>query len=170
MNSTKWIVGLLGTIVVIMVFVAVQVYALGRSQTALKISLGSASAYKNTPTPTPYPAATNNPIITDILPSSGKPGTKVVISGGPFQPSGNTILFQQFALQNISSPDGKTLKFAVPNQLVDCYKNLPYFNHYLPLCNIVSTTTFMKTLNVTVQVVSGNGLISNAAPFGNLKK
>ena len=56
------------------------------------------------------------PIITTITPGSGSVGTQVTLGGFGFTPTQNHISFAGVtrAVQDLSSPDGKTLTFAIP--------------------------------------------------------
>ncbi len=61
------------------------------------------------------------PVIFELVPSSGPVGTVVRINGSGFTPSGNTIKFGIGYIKNLDSPDGKTLKFTVPDGFDLCH-------------------------------------------------
>lgn len=67
------------------------------------------------------PASGVAPVIASVAPLSGAIGTKVTISGNQFLPTGNDVAFvkesnsSEFDIIGLSSFDGKTLSFTVPN-------------------------------------------------------
>jgi hypothetical protein len=54
------------------------------------------------------------PTITAIAPSAGPVGTTVTIEGSGFSATGNIVKFGVGYLSDLTSPDGRTLLFAVP--------------------------------------------------------
>ena len=53
------------------------------------------------------------PLIHAITPSTGLYGEKITITGQNFSPTGNKIISSYAIIENIPSPDGKTLTFQV---------------------------------------------------------
>jgi peptidoglycan hydrolase-like protein with peptidoglycan-binding domain len=51
------------------------------------------------------------PVISSITPRSGPPGTFVTIQGANFSKFGNTVMVGYTTLKNVSSPDGKTIRY-----------------------------------------------------------
>jgi len=86
---------------------------------------GTASVRIN---PTQITTATppTTPTVTVISPSSGHAGIEITITGVNFAPTGNVIQFsgggRLIPFANISSSDGKTLKFTAPNSSLGNYK------------------------------------------------
>ena len=70
------------------------------------------------------PSNTTSPVATSFSPASGIAGTKVTINGNGFLPTGNNIAFvkepggPEFDVNNLSSSDGRTLSFTVPNSTI----------------------------------------------------
>jgi hypothetical protein len=97
------------------------------------------STITHTPSPvnqTPLPNATTIPAITAIEPDAGTIGTKVVIIGTGFTARDNNVAFrlepedspERFKvgyINNLISPDGKTIEFIVPEVLGACAFPLP---------------------------------------------
>lgn len=57
------------------------------------------------------------PVIESVTPSSGSAGGRpasATLTGSNFAPTGNTVLFGPVSIENLSSKDGETLRFAVP--------------------------------------------------------
>ncbi len=61
----------------------------------------------------PAPPTSISLFIDKIYPSTGQPGTLVTISGRGFSPTGNTLYTGYSRENNMSSADGKTIKFTV---------------------------------------------------------
>lgn len=55
------------------------------------------------------------PAVSAITPSSGPIGTSVQLEGSGFSPTGNVVKFGPGYLVDVSSPDGRTLRFTVPD-------------------------------------------------------
>jgi hypothetical protein len=66
------------------------------------------------------PTAPTAPAVTAIAPSAGPVGTTVTIEGSGFSPTGNIVKFGAGYLTDLTSPDGRTLTFAVPEGLDIC--------------------------------------------------
>jgi len=69
-------------------------------------------------TSTPPTASSTAPFV--ITPSSGLVGSMVTIAGSGFGATGNTVTFNGMvsaSMSDLSSPDGRTLAFAVPSSL-----------------------------------------------------
>jgi hypothetical protein len=66
------------------------------------------------------PTAPTAPAITAIAPAAGPVGTTVTIEGSGFSPTGNIVKFGVGYLTDLTSPDGRTLTFAVPEGLDIC--------------------------------------------------
>jgi hypothetical protein len=60
------------------------------------------------------PTAPTAPAVTTIAPSGGPVGTTVTIEGSGFSPTGNIVKFGVGYLSDLTSPDGRTLLFTVP--------------------------------------------------------
>lgn len=58
--------------------------------------------------------------ISSLSPSSGPVGTKVTITGPGFTPTGNDIHFAEGGIRNVSSSNGTTLIFTVPDSISGC--------------------------------------------------
>ena len=58
--------------------------------------------------------------ITSLSPASGSVGTEVVVTGGGFTTTGNTVRFGVGYINNLGSSDGVTLRFTVPDGLNLC--------------------------------------------------
>jgi len=58
---------------------------------------------------------TSPPVIDRIIPGAGPVGTPVTISGASFTARGNTVQFGPGHLEDVASPDGRTLPFVVPD-------------------------------------------------------
>lgn len=63
---------------------------------------------------------TSAPAISYILPTSGRIGTQVTVTGSGFSLYGNTVHFGIGGVQNVPSYNGTTLSFIVPNTLSPC--------------------------------------------------
>jgi hypothetical protein len=61
-----------------------------------------------------------SPRIAAIEPASGPVETQVVLEGSGFLATGNTVRFGSGYLRHLDSPDGKTLRFRVPDGLDAC--------------------------------------------------
>lgn len=68
------------------------------------------------------------PFIAHMVPTSGPVGTGVTLSGSGFTALGNTGRFGPGYIENLESPEGRTLAFVVP----DGY-NLPYAGAFPPV-------------------------------------
>lgn len=62
-------------------------------------------------------SGTTAPFINFLSPSNGRVGTSVTIYGSGFLQTGNTVFFGSGAITNVSSSDGRTLTFTVPEYL-----------------------------------------------------
>jgi hypothetical protein len=60
------------------------------------------------------PTALTAPTITAIAPSAGPVGTTVTIEGSGFSPTGNIVKLGVGYLSDLTSPDGRRLRFTVP--------------------------------------------------------
>lgn len=84
----------------------------------LAVAVVGAAACAGAKTPTsPTPSA---PAITSLSPTSGGPGTAVTIRGSRFAPTGTHVKFGDGYLKNLTSADGVTLRFVVPDGLDLC--------------------------------------------------
>jgi hypothetical protein len=61
-----------------------------------------------------------SPRIAGIQPVAGPVETQVVLEGSGFLDTGNTVRFGSGYLRRLDSPDGKTLRFRVPDGLDAC--------------------------------------------------
>jgi hypothetical protein len=68
------------------------------------------------------------PFIAQMIPTSGPVGTGVTLSGSGFTLRGNTLWFGPGSIEDLGSPDERTLPFTVP----DGY-NLPYAGAFPPV-------------------------------------
>lgn len=75
------------------------------------------------------------PVITDFEPKKGYLGTEITITGSGFTPTGNTIRVTYGTIENVPSPDGKTLRFIVRPNLPDAdfTGDIPEIEDELPL-------------------------------------
>lgn len=75
-----------------------------------------------TPSPAPSPAISSAPQIYSVSPSSGKVGSSVSVLGAGFTSTGNSLHFGQGQayLNGISSSDGHTLQFILPDIFDNC--------------------------------------------------
>lgn len=64
-----------------------------------------------------------SPRITAIEPASGPVETQVVLEGSGFLDTGNVVRFGRGYLRGLDSPDGKALRFRVPDGLDACGPN-----------------------------------------------
>ena len=71
----------------------------------------------------PSSAPGGSPTIRALSPKSGRVGTAVVITGSNFASSGNQVKFGLGYIGNLSSADGTTLRFVVPDNLNPCPPN-----------------------------------------------
>ena len=60
------------------------------------------------------------PTLTSMTPTSGRVGSEVTLHGAGFAATGNHIKFGSGYVKNLASPDGATLRFAVPDGLDLC--------------------------------------------------
>lgn len=88
-----------------------------------------------------------NPNVSNIYPTSGAVGSTVTVLGSGFSARGNSVHFGSGIITGATSPDGKSLSFAVPSALTG------YGNQSLTL----------GTYNVSV--TNETGATSNAIPF-----
>ena len=110
----------------------------------LAYSVHPTATPRHTPMHTPMPVPTNNPIITELKPTTGKTGTLVTIKGKDFSPKDNLIILGKTFVVSAPSKDGETLRFTVPPRLVDCTGQGDS-----EICKILSTTALIgKTLPV----------------------
>ena len=58
--------------------------------------------------------------LASLTPASGSVGSSVTLTGSGFAASGNTVKFGAGFIKNLSSPDGRTLRFTVPSTLDEC--------------------------------------------------
>jgi len=54
------------------------------------------------------------PTVAAVAPSAGPVGTTVTFEGSGFSPTGNIVKFGVGYLSSLTSPDGQTLRFVVP--------------------------------------------------------
>jgi hypothetical protein len=88
------------------------------------------------------------PQINLLSPSSGVAGTIVTVYGSGFTPTGNTVVFGQNYIQNISSSNGTVLSFNVPS----------YINPYCPPGNFCAAYVLPLSQGVyPVSVSTGYG-------------
>jgi len=66
------------------------------------------------------PTAATAPALASLSPTSGAIGAAVVVHGSNFASSGNSVKFGIGYIKNLSSTDGATLQFAVPDTLDPC--------------------------------------------------
>lgn len=115
----------------------------------LTCSNGSASSMNNH-------AAAPSLTITALVPSSGPIGTRVIVNGTGFAPTGNIIHFSDSTFDNLNSPDGTHLLFTVPDH------NIQPCEHATPPCEMNVHLYPAGQYPVTVQI--GNDT-SNASTF-----
>ncbi len=60
------------------------------------------------------------PALAQITPSSSAVNTSVTVTGSGFAPTGNVVKFGRGYIRDVSSPDGTTLRFNVPDGLDLC--------------------------------------------------
>ncbi len=102
-------------------------------------------------------ASATTPVITQLSASSGFIGMMLTISGLGFTQSGNAVQFgPNTYINNLSSPDGMTLQFAVPGQIQGC---APAAGN---ACN--SFPSLITPGAYGVSVINSNGT-SNSLPF-----
>lgn len=107
------------------------------------------------PEPQPGPSA---PSISSMNPTSGKVGTAVTISGTGFSQTGNTIHFGNGVVANVSSTDGKTLSFNVPDAIV-------------PACTLIRPQPCLLAIQITlpgtypVMVLNASNQSTNSVNF-----
>ena len=65
------------------------------------------------------------PSISQVTPVGGHVGGEVTITGSGFSPTGNTVKFGPGYLRNLTSEDGATLRFVVPDGLDLCAPDAP---------------------------------------------
>lgn len=94
-----------------------------------------------------FPGNTGTPVISYLSPSSGGVGTSVTVFGSGFSSTGNTLHFGNGIVSNLSSYDGLSVSFTVPNTLSGY--------GYQPIG--------LGTYNVSV--TSSTGVTSNTMPF-----
>jgi len=68
----------------------------------------------------PASPETATPTMSALAPNAGGVGTLVTISGSSFAADGNTVRFGSGYIKNLSSTDGRTLRFTVPATLDEC--------------------------------------------------
>ena len=91
--------------------------ALGFLTSVLGASCGSTPLE---PEKAPVGNAPAAPAITKITPTSGPVGTEVTVTGTGFAPRGNTVKFGSGYVKGLDSPDGTSLRFAIPDGLDLC--------------------------------------------------
>lgn len=99
------------------------------------------------------------PAISSLSPFSGPIGTKVVITGTGFTPTGNQVNFDTGVIIDLSSADGKTLSFAVPDDRV------PLCAVTEPRCLLPAPYNPVKPGTYWVSVTNANGT-SGGVSFG----
>ena len=110
-------------------------------------------------TPTPVIPTQNSSVsVSALSPNSGAVGTSVVITGSGFT-SNNSVSFGGGYLNSLSSSNGTTITFTVPNALGYCP---PVFNGMMVACPELSR--LVTAGNYNVSVVNANG-ISNTVSF-----
>ncbi len=122
------------------------------------ITRGYIQASCTTPGPEPIPVATSTPIISSISPTSGLAGANVTLTGSGFSSTGNTVHFDIGVVPNISSADGKTLTFQIPNVIQPActlIKEMP--------CLLAIRQTTQGTYNISVY--NADNLSSNTVTF-----
>jgi hypothetical protein len=88
------------------------------------------------------------PKINSLSPTVGPVGTKVVIKGSGFTPTGNHVIFGYGSVVNLPSGDGRTITFNVPSELCPpCV--------YLQGCKIACRMTQPGTYDVSVTNTNG---------------
>jgi hypothetical protein len=60
------------------------------------------------------------PKISALSPTSGAVGMSVTLTGSSFAADGNTVKFGSGYIKNLSSADGRTIRFTIPSMLDEC--------------------------------------------------
>lgn len=111
------------------------------------------------------------PTIQYLSPQSGGIGTTVTIYGSGFSMTGNTVRFGNGIITNLNSPDGRSLSFTVPAQLVG-FGSQPVVIGTYPVSvinslgvasNVVSFTVTSSSMQPTISSVSGPNTIAVGA-------
>src|SRR5579862_5618710 len=88
-------------------------------------------------------APTPNPVWISLLYPSQlvRPGTEITVRGSGFTPTGNTITIGTAVVDNVASPDGKHLSFAIPApQGISLYGHLKRFEAQVSNANGTSNS------------------------------
>ncbi len=145
--------------------------------------LGGVFYYLHSGPSTPSPSNNNPPVVTTsttptststpitgyrsyLTPLSGPVGTVVTIHASGFAPTGNQITLDGMvgaSLENVASPDGKTLTFTVPSSLGPNCKPDQACPMYLRVVTAglytVSVISNGTTYNIGMFTVTGGGIL-----------
>ncbi|TSC63747.1 MAG: NLP/P60 protein, partial [Parcubacteria group bacterium Gr01-1014_106] len=103
------------------------------------------------------------PVASALYPATGPIGTKVMITGSGFTPTGNRVNFDTGVIMDISASDGRTMTFSVPEDRV------PLCAVTEPRCLLPAPYNPVKPGTYWVSVTNGNG-VSGGVSFSVIER